>query len=100
MPTTHIWSISDLERNTSDNSVTTAHWRCESTDGTNTASAYGATLHTGVPSDADYIAYADLTEANVLSWVHEQVTKADIEAANDTKIAKLANPISLNGKPW
>ena len=100
MPTTHTWSITNLERNTSDNSVTIAHWRCESTDGTNTASAYGTTSHTGVPSDADYIAYADLTEVNVLSWVHEQVTKADTEAANDTKIAELATPTSTSGMPW
>lgn len=100
MTTTHTWSIANLERNTSDNSVTTAHWRCESTDGTNTASAYGATLHTGVPSDADYIAYADLTEANVLSWVHEQVVQADTEAKNNTKIAELANPTSTSGTPW
>ena len=100
MTTTHTWSIANLERNTSDNSVTTAHWRCESTDGTNTASAYGATSHTGVPSDADYIAYADLTEANVLSWVHEQVVQADTEAKNNTKIAELANPTSTSGTPW
>jgi hypothetical protein len=100
MPNTHTWSIANLERNTSDNSVTIAHWRCESTDGTNTASAYGTTSHTGVPSDDDYIPYDDLTEANVLAWVHEQVVQADTEAANDAKIAELANPTSSSGMPW
>ena len=53
-----------------------------------------------MPSDADYIAYADLTEANVLSWVHEQVVQADTEAKNNTKIAELANPTSTSGTPW
>ena len=100
MSTTHTWSIANLERNTSDNSVTIAHWRCESTDGTNTASSYGATLHTGVPSDDGYIPYDDLTEANVLAWVHEQVVQADTEAANDANIAELATPTSLTGMPW
>jgi len=100
MPTTHTWSISVLDRDTSDNSVRKAHWRCKSTDGTNNASSFGTTSHTGVPSDADYIAYADLTEANVLSWVHEQVTKADTEAANDAQIAELATPTSTSGMPW
>tara|TARA_R110002073_G_scaffold269780_1_gene433022 strand:+ start:1872 stop:2120 length:249 start_codon:yes stop_codon:yes gene_type:complete len=82
MPNTHTWSIANLERNTSDNSVTIAHWRCESTDGTNTASAYGTTSHTGVPSDDDYIPYDDLTEAN------------------DAKIDELATPTSTTGMPW
>jgi len=100
MPNTHTWSIADLERNTSDDGVTIAHWRCESTDETNTVSAYGTTSHTPNPSDSDFIPYADLTEAKVLEWVHEQVNKADTEAANDAKIAELANPTSTTGMPW
>ena len=100
MPNTHTWSIANLERNTSDDGVTIAHWRCESTDGANTASAYGTTSHTPNPSDSDFIPYADLTEANVLAWVHEQVVQADTEAANDAKIAELANPTSTTGMPW
>ena len=100
MPNTHTWSIANMERNTSDDTVTIAHWRCESTDGTHNASAYGTTSHTGDPSDSDYIAYASLTEADVLGWVYDQVTQADIEAANDAKIAELAAPTSTTGKPW
>ena len=100
MATTHTWSIAKLERNTSDDGVKIAHWRCESTDGTNTASAYGTTSHTPNPSDSDFIPYTDLTEANVLEWVHEQVVKADTEAANDAKIAELATPTSTTGMPW
>jgi hypothetical protein len=53
-----------------------------------------------VPSDDDYIPYDDLTEANVLEWVHEQVVQADTEAANDAKIAELATPTSSTGMPW
>ena len=100
MPNTHTWSIANLERNTSDDGVTIAHWRCESTDGTHTASAYGTTGHTPNPSDSDFIPYDDLTEANVLAWVHEQVVQADTEAANDAKITELATPTSTTGMPW
>ena len=100
MPNTHTWTIANMERNVEDDTVTVAHWRCDSTDGTNSASAYGTTSHTGTPSDSDYIAYASLTEADVLGWVHDQVTQADIEAANDAKIALLAAPVSTAGKPW
>jgi hypothetical protein len=100
MPNTHTWTIANMERNVEDDTVTVAHWRCDSTDGTNSASAYGTTSHTGTPSDDEYIAYASLTEADVLGWVHDQVTQADIEAANDAKIALLATPVSTTGKPW
>ena len=100
MPNTHTWSIANLERNTSDDGVTIAHWRCSSTDGTNTASAYGTTSHTPDPTSDSFVAYADLTEADVLEWVHEQVVKADVEEANDAKIAELANPTSTTGMPW
>jgi hypothetical protein len=100
MPNTHTWTIANMERNVEDDTVTVAHWRCDSTDGTNSASAYGTTSHTGTPSDDYYIAYASLTEADVLGWVHDQVTQADIEAANDAKIALLAAPVSTTGKPW
>jgi len=46
------------------------------------------------------VAYADLTEATVLGWVHGQVNKEDTEAAIQTKLDALANPTSLSGMPW
>jgi len=100
MPTTHTWSIANLERTTSDDGVTVAHWRCSSTDGPRIASAYGTTSHTPNPSDADFIPYADLTEEVVLGWVHEQVVQADVEASNEAKIEAIANPTSATGTPW
>ena len=100
MPITHTWSIANLERTTSDDGVTVAHWRCSSTDGPRIASTYGTTSHTPNPSDADFIPYADLTEAVVLGWVHEQVVQADVEASNEAKIEAIANPTSVSGTPW
>ena len=100
MPTTHTWSIANLERNTSDDGVTVAHWRCSSTDGPRIASSYGTTSHTPDPTSDSFVAYADLTEEVVLGWVHEQVVKADIEASNEAKIEAIANPTSATGTPW
>tara|TARA_R110000764_G_scaffold144627_1_gene232381 strand:- start:435 stop:737 length:303 start_codon:yes stop_codon:yes gene_type:complete len=96
----HTWSIANLERTTSDDGVTVAHWRCSSTDGPRIASAHGTTSYTPNPSSDDFTPYADLTEAVVLGWVHEQVVQADVEASNEAKIEAIANPTSVSGKPW
>jgi hypothetical protein len=36
-----VWTIAQLERNTSDGGVVVAHWRATATDGDYSASSYG-----------------------------------------------------------
>ena len=101
MPATFTWTIANLEyNNDADQGVTIAHWRCVGVDGDHTASSYGTTSHTPDPSSDDYVAYADLTEATVLGWVHGQINQADTEAAIQAKLDAMANPTSLSGMPW
>lgn len=100
MAITYTWSIANLERNVDDGGVTVAHWRCEGTDGTNTASSYGTTSHTPDPSAAGFIAFDNLTEADVLGWVHAEVDKAATEEAIASQIDAQANPVSVAGLPW
>jgi hypothetical protein len=57
------WSIAQLERNTSDNGVVVAHWRCDGIDGDNTVGNYGTCSFTPDPTAADFIAFESLTEA-------------------------------------
>jgi len=97
------WSVNDMTHNDSDGGVILVYWSCvAASDGTPsyTATEGGKLRCTYDASSPDYIPYADLTEANVLAWVHEQVVKADTEAANDAKIAELATPTSTTGMPW
>jgi len=90
-----------MERNTSDDGVITVHWYCLGTDADgNSARSYGTTSHTPDPSDAGFVAYADLTEATVLGWVHASVDKDATEAAIADKINALANPTTAAGTPW
>jgi len=89
-----------MERNTSDDGVVVAHWRCTGVDGDHTASSYGTTSHTPDPSAAGFIAYADLTEETVLGWVHGSVDKDATEAAIAAKIDAIANPTTASGTPW
>ena len=101
MPATFTWTIANVEyNNDADQGVTVAHWRCTGVDGDNTASSYGTTSHSPDPSADGWVAYADLTEATVLGWVHAQVSQEDTEAAIQAKLDAMANPTSLSGMPW
>ena len=102
------WTISQLERNTADGGVIVAHWRVteEETVGTGddavtyTASSYGSSGFTPDPSASDYIAYADLTEADVIGWVQADVDQDAIKTALTEKIDEQKNPTTVDGVPW
>jgi hypothetical protein len=91
------WKISQLDRNTSDGFVTTAHWTVTAVDGDHSASAYATvSWDEGTPT----IPYASLTEATVLNWVWESVDKEATEASLADQIALLKNPVKATGTPW
>ncbi len=102
------WTIAQLERNTTDNGVIVAHWRvtAEETVGTEddavtyTASSYGTCGFSPDPAAPDFVAYADLTEADVLAWVYESVDKDATEAALTANIEEQKNPVTETGLPW
>ena len=102
------WTIAQLERNTTDNGVIVAHWRvtAEETVGTGddavtyTASSYGTCGFNPDPTSPDFIAYEDLTEADVLAWVYESVDKDATEAALTANIEEQKNPVTETGTPW
>ena len=100
MAITYTWSIPMTERNTADDGVTICHWRCTGVDGEHTASSYGTTSHTPDPDSDGFIAYADLTEADVLGWVHGAIDKDATESAIADKIDAMANPVTATGTPW
>jgi hypothetical protein len=90
------WSIQQLDRKTADGFVTTAHWTCTATDSDFSANAYGSVGFSG-----DLVTpYEDLTQAEVLGWVWEQIDKAEIEANLTKQIEAQKNPVSETGVPW
>ena len=91
------WKISNLDHNTADGFVTTAHWTATAVDGEHTASVY-ATV--GWAEGTPTIPYANLTEATVLGWVWESVDKTATEASLATQIALLKAPVKATGTPW
>lgn len=103
-----IWTISNLERNTADGGVTVAHWRVTETETvgegddavTYSASSYGTVSFTPDASADGFIAFDDLTEADVLGWVYEEVDQAETEAALAADIAGQKTPVTTDGVPW
>ena len=91
------WTISQLDRNTADGFVTTAHWQATAVDGEHSASAYATVSWSeGTPT----IPYASLTEATVLNWVWESVDKQATEDALAAQIALQKAPVTASGTPW
>lgn len=97
MSISYDWKIEQLDRKTSNGFVTTAHWRCNATDGDYQASIY-ATV--GWPEGTPSIPYTSLTQAAVLDWVWDSVDKAATEAALAAQINLQKNPVTATGLPW
>jgi hypothetical protein len=91
------WTISNLDRQTSDGLVTTAHWRVNAVDGEYTAGAYGSV---GFTRGDDFTPFEELTEAQVVEWVKAQLDVAEIEASLAGQINKQKNPVTAHGLPW
>jgi hypothetical protein len=92
------WTISTLDRNTSNGFVTTAHWQATAVDGEHTASIYSTCSWADGTVNTPY---ADLTEATVLGWVWANgVDKTATEAALAAQIALQKAPVTASGTPW
>jgi len=80
--------------------VVTATYRCTATDGTYTASNYGS-MGFASPGD-DFVAYPDLTEADVLGWCYANgVDKDAVEANVARELDMLVNPPTVaKPLPW
>jgi len=100
----HIWKIYDLKRTISSGVVTEVTYACESElSGSGTRKIGDLTL-TGSTEDANFIAYEDLTQADVLGWVDSNVDKTVFETENSSSIvssiAARAAITESNGTPW
>jgi hypothetical protein len=95
-----VWKIEQLERNTADGGVTTAHWRATLTNSDNTVSNYGTVGFSPDASAEGFVAFDSLDEAAVIGWVQASVDKDTIEAGLQAQIDALENPVSASGLPW
>ena len=114
MAITTTWGVNNMTHKYSDGGVSIVYWSLiAQSDGTPSYSAQegGKLRCTADPSASDYIAYADLTEANVLGWVYSSLieddetadeAKARVEADRTARVQGQIDRAAANftGVPW
>jgi len=105
------WTISTLERNTSDDGVIVAHWRASDSEVvgtgddavTHSGSSYGTCGFTPDSSVDGYTAYADITETQAIGWVKDSMGEEAVTGVEDSIAAQIADskaPAVATGTPW
>ena len=92
-----ITTVSQLERTTTDDVVTTAHWNASIVDGDYSASSYGTQSFTRDADSPTLVPFADLTEATVVGWL---TLDEGLEANLLAQIAEQKAPTAASGVPW
>lgn len=94
------WRIANLERETADGYVYTAHYTIDVEDGTYRAGAYGSI---GFERPETLVPYADLTEEQVVQWVKDALGSEkvlEIGQALLTQLDEQRQPTKAAGLPW
>jgi len=100
MATTTTWNIANLDRETADGYVFTAHYTVNASDETYSSGAYGSI---GFERPETLVPFADLTEETVVGWVKDQLTAekvAEVEAALQAQLDEQKAPTKAAGTPW
>ena len=100
MATAYTWHIANLERETTDGYVFTAHYTVDAEDGTYRSGAYGSV---GLERGDTLIPFADLTEDTVISWVKAKLgdeAVTNIETALQAQLDEQHTPSKASGLPW
>ena len=100
MATTFTWAIANLDRETSDGFVFTAHYTVFAGDDTYSAGAYGSI---GFERPDTLVAFADLTSDTVVGWVKEKLTAekvTEVETALQAQLDEQRAPTKAAGLPW
>ena len=104
MATVYTWKIAQLERETEDNFVFTAHWTVNAIETTEdkqySAGSYGSI---GFQRPENLIPFEELDEELVVSWVQEAMGAEQVEtmeASLDAQIAEQKAPTRAQGLPW
>ena len=102
MSTTFTWAIAQLERETTDGYVFTAHYTVNANDDAYSAGAYGS-IGLERP-EGELISFSELTEILIIGWVKEKLggeeKVAEIEAALQALLDEQRNPSKAAGLPW
>ena len=103
MATEFNWHIAQLERNTADGAVFTAHYTVDAKDEAYSAGAYGS-IGLEQPDPETMIPFSELTEETVIDWVKEKLggdeKVEEIEEALQAQLDEKHAPTKAAGLPW
>jgi hypothetical protein len=97
------WTVATLERNSSDDGVVVAHWRVTDVDGEHSGSSYGTCGFTPDSTADGFTPYADITEAQAIGWVKDDMGEdavTALEASIAAQIEESKAPAVAVGVPW
>ena len=97
---TPAWKIANLERETADGFVYTAHYTVDVEDGIYRAGAYGSI---GFERPETLIPYADLTEEIVVGWLQSALGEEKVQEVAQallTQLSEQREPTKASGVPW
>jgi hypothetical protein len=101
------WTISTLERNSSDDGVIVAHWVALDSEvvdeETHSGSSYGTCSFTPNTEAEGYTAYADITASQAIGWVKDSIGEEGVTAIEDSIAAQIVeskSPAVVTGTPW
>ena len=101
MATTFTWAVSQLERETADGYVFTAHYTVSAANDTYSASAYGSV---GLDRPDSLVPFASLTKEQVIGWIQDKLGGAEkvteIQDALQVQLDEQAAPTKASGVPW
>jgi len=80
------------------NVVTAINWVCTGTDGSVTSSASG-TAKLSSPNPAEFIPYADITQAMAYNWVSQCISMPAVESQIAAQITQLSQPVTQSQAP-
>ena len=101
-----VWKVDNLIRKTTVGSlsdvVTSVEWRAVLTDSGHSAGESGS-VELSDANAGNFIAYADITEANAIAWVKDILGSdgvTDTENILTARIEELKVPVEKSGVPW
>ena len=97
------FKIVQLERQLPSGGIIVAHWTVSKTDGDTTVSSYGAQGFQPNPQASGFVAFPQVTEAQVIGWIQDAMGTegvAALEASLDAQIAQIKTPSTATGMPW
>jgi hypothetical protein len=107
MAITNTWSVVSLdcypELDGETDVVFTCHWVLSGTDGTYNGSVYGS-VGVSIDPDAPFTPYADLTQAQVVSWVQDALGEEQVASYEANVAQQIADqqdpPVVTPPLPW